>query len=742
MAALKQNLTPEQIEDVVNSLPPCLAATKRVADKLREQIQNKLRLQLKDVKLVNKPEALEKLKEMIYRQHYNSLVQPGEAVGIRAAEGLSQPITQMTLNAFHTAGSSANSASGIDAIEDLYNVRKNLKFQNSSIHFKNKNLIYEEIIDMRREIKGITLNDVLVGREIMKYEKDKEPYWYRLFMDLTKTHNEFKIDKIELENKDDKRDRFLRLKFDQFKLYSYNLTLSNIAERISRAGIFCIPSPTSYGFIDIFINNELAKFQIERNARDKGKESTLGITIYNTNIFFIQMFLGSEFNKTIINGGIEGITEIFPVEVSVNDCSIKNEDYLGEGKWRLNLDKIQMALKGVPMSKLLKLIEMCNIQVLNHNPDYIEVYGENNVVGLNEKETDKSPRVTINKIVAKEKKDFEAIVEKQKENNIFIRRQVPELLRTARYIYASSNGSNFIRLLGHPKVDSQISMCTNSWEILASLGIEAARNFLIREYIKIIDDNGKYVNPRHIVITADFQTTKGTLLSITSKSAARQNIGPLAQASFEHPMEAFIDAAAFGKIEEIKSTSTSIFVGKRMILGTGSFKARIDSEALKEASRKRDELRKANEEKFANFSKVDVNKFLNTLNEDSELLNPEEEVNDTVGSIFGATTVSGIADDNFEEFKFRNPVPKAPKVSGAIKLPEFVTNLIDITDSKVLGIKPLSTKSLIPKISLTPTTSAKMGMPAIPNTNITQMVSASPAKFTKVSASDLDSFDF
>ena len=142
MATLKQNLTSEQIDDVVNSLPPCLAATKRVADKLREQIQNKLRLQLKDIKLVNKPEALERLKEMIYRHHYNSLVQPGEAVGIRAAEGLSQPITQMTLNAFHTAGSSANSASGIDAIEDLYNVRKTLKFQNSSIHFKDKNLIF------------------------------------------------------------------------------------------------------------------------------------------------------------------------------------------------------------------------------------------------------------------------------------------------------------------------------------------------------------------------------------------------------------------------------------------------------------------------------------------------------------------------------------------------------------------------------------------------------------------------
>ena len=62
--ANKQKLTNEEIEDVVNTLPPILAALPKVANKVREQIQNKIRLQLKDVMMIKTPESLKKLKEI------------------------------------------------------------------------------------------------------------------------------------------------------------------------------------------------------------------------------------------------------------------------------------------------------------------------------------------------------------------------------------------------------------------------------------------------------------------------------------------------------------------------------------------------------------------------------------------------------------------------------------------------------------------------------------------------------
>ena len=151
--ANKQKLTNEEIENVVNALPPILAALPKVANKVREQIQNKIRLQLKDIMMVKTPETMEKLKEMLINAHYNSLAQPGEPVGMRAAEAFGQPTTQMALSVFHSAGA-ASSVAGIDAIKELYQLKKeNRKNDNTTIHFKNKDLIYEDVIDLRRKRK-------------------------------------------------------------------------------------------------------------------------------------------------------------------------------------------------------------------------------------------------------------------------------------------------------------------------------------------------------------------------------------------------------------------------------------------------------------------------------------------------------------------------------------------------------------------------------------------------------------
>ena len=44
-------------------------------------------------------------------KYMNSLVEPGEAVGLLAAQSIGEPSTQMTLNTFHFAGFGAVSIS-------------------------------------------------------------------------------------------------------------------------------------------------------------------------------------------------------------------------------------------------------------------------------------------------------------------------------------------------------------------------------------------------------------------------------------------------------------------------------------------------------------------------------------------------------------------------------------------------------------------------------------------------------
>jgi len=60
-------------------------------------------------------------------------------------------------------------------------------------------------------------------------------------------------------------------------------------------------------------------------------------------------------------------------------------------------------------------------------------------------------------------------------------------------------------------------------------------------------------------------------------------IGPLAKASFEQPLDAFIKAASTAQLEVITGVSASIATGNLPKIGTGSFQMILDVNKLMEA---------------------------------------------------------------------------------------------------------------------------------------------------------------
>ena len=65
------------------------------------------------------------------------------------------------------------------------------------------------------------------------------------------------------------------------------------------------------------------------------------------------------------------------------------------------------------------------------------------------------------------------------------------------------------------------------------LGIDAARQLLLKEINEVIEYGGSYVNYRHLSLLCDIMTTRGNLMSIDRFGINRGNIGPLAKCSFE-----------------------------------------------------------------------------------------------------------------------------------------------------------------------------------------------------------------
>ena len=132
-----------------------------------------------------------------------------------------------------------------------------------------------------------------------------------------------------------------------------------------------------------------------------------------------------------------------------------------------------------------------------------------------------------------------------------------------------TEGSNLLELLSHPKIINEQVMCNNMWEIYNVLGIEAAREFLIDEFMNVVSSDGTFINERHVSLLVDIMTFAGTIHSISRYGMKKANVGVLAKASFEESLDNFLKCAIRGEIENTNGVSASIMCGKRAKLGSG-----------------------------------------------------------------------------------------------------------------------------------------------------------------------------
>ena len=114
-----------------------------------------LRFHLAPHKLIVKErftkDAFEMLMEIIVVTHMKSWVQPGDQVGIVAAQSIGEPATQMTLNTFHQAGVASKSAvtRGVPRLRELLKVTQNPKATSLTIALKPE---YRNNKDKAREV--------------------------------------------------------------------------------------------------------------------------------------------------------------------------------------------------------------------------------------------------------------------------------------------------------------------------------------------------------------------------------------------------------------------------------------------------------------------------------------------------------------------------------------------------------------------------------------------------------------
>ena len=133
-----------------------------------------------------------------------------------------------------------------------------------------------------------------------------------------------------------------------------------------------------------------------------------------------------------------------------------------------------------------------------------------------------------------------------------------------------TEGSMLPAILKMPEVDPTRVTTNNIQEIAEYLGIEAARNAIINEAKKVLDEQGLDVDIRHIMLVADLMTATGEISQIGRHGISGSKESILARAAFEVTVKHLMEASVQGVEDQLKGIVENVIIGQMVPLGTGS----------------------------------------------------------------------------------------------------------------------------------------------------------------------------
>lgn len=569
-------LTDGEIEDIVSILPKPQSALDEVQNSSLQSLQTSLKKQLENIKLV--PSGIPKFKERILHQYQDSQSIPGTPVGMTAGEAFGGPITQTTLNTFKLAGSATNISGGIAAFKELLEVTQNRKNPVTTINFRDP-LTFNQILNVKQnQLAELSVGDLILDYDISPQDQlfaEGRPQWYswyqELFLPKLSTSQILRL-QLNLNRMyssgllpGDICRSIMEYQYDQFKIecvYSPILMVKDIVDVTRDNQTETVETLVPRAFIDIYLIS--SQIQSEEVAKDVSDLHVLN------NLVLPSL-------QRIIILGVPRIKSLTPQTIPIWS-GVLSQEFLEDREWLLWFNHINMKTKAISPEDVTNLVSRLGMKIVKKDSEKFRIRMPLEYPG-DQPESPKRLLDYYNSRDQQDKTNYETertkeFNQKFKENpasaiKLQLEWPLSETYRAAHKNIGIAMGNNLYQILMRDDVDPNHTYSNNVYEILANFGIEAARNFLILELIETISAAGSYIDPRHVVLIVDFMTSDGNLKPLTHTGMKQQPTGALARASFERPFEIITPTAIFGSEEPLDSVSGSLFVGKKMPMGTG-----------------------------------------------------------------------------------------------------------------------------------------------------------------------------
>ena len=236
-----------------------------------------------------------------------------------------------------------------------------------------------------------------------------------------------------------------------------------------------------------------------------------------------------------------------------------------------SIDLINLRVELVPDKTLLDNLDITTenlISLIKKGIKYINISSEKDIIIIEIAETKKpdfsisdlqSIRVRVRSLFIKGIKGIEqAIVEIENDQ---------WTIKTL--------GSNLKKVLKMPGINMTKTTSNNIFEVAKTLGIEAARNAIIKEALSTMREQGVDTDIRHLLVVADAMTNDGTIKAIGRYGLAGKKSSVLSRANFEETVKHLTNAASAGEIDPLESVIENIIIGNIAPIGTGMIKLKV-----------------------------------------------------------------------------------------------------------------------------------------------------------------------
>ena len=298
--------------------------------------------------------GLQLVLDIIKSSYKKAIANPGEMVGIIAAQSIGEPTTQMTLNTFHFAGvaSKSNVTRGVPRIEEILSLSENPKNPSVTVVLKEEDRTkVEKAQEMKYILEYTSLGDVTKTTSIC-FDPDDMNTLIEVDKPLMSEYSAFQNimedcvgESFEKEDNDAKSKWIIRFELDRESMLDKNISLDDIHFAIKHSysdDMSCIYS-------DYNANNLVMRVRLNSNII-KSKKKSLD---QDDEIYKLKNLQQNMLNNIILRG-IKGIPKVI-IRKSVNQLVIKDGNYVKQDSWVLDTVgtnfKDILAMDGIDQSK-------------------------------------------------------------------------------------------------------------------------------------------------------------------------------------------------------------------------------------------------------------------------------------------------------------------------------------------------------------------------------------------------------